>query len=560
VALPGIKAADAPQVDRVQPAGVTAPKTTTFPESQPAALNGPLIAPRTMSGPPEAPLYRGGIPFNGPDGKPATNLPPAALAVAARQSRPASADDGGKAQKGPAPGEGAPADHDAGGAAKKKHEATVTFSAAIDAGVVYGNTVRRGPLLAPGGQFQLFGGPNLGPRGLFVTDNIAQQSFAGVAGDVPINDHYKLVFNLRENFNPRSFRLSDSAGSLVQANGVPVAEQKARADGTSGRFNGPAYLGVSLLDDRFTVTAGNLSSPSSVVAAKGDPQSGNYAGSLPSYFTSTVNGTPEQGLRRGAFQFAANKFHIDNLPGTFRFSVTYGPGGNGLGHFGPSLDFTGGYTGDVHKGKTILGLSQRQFQVDVDLTHIGRAVGGAPLSGPVPAGFPSRSFAGTISDVTGGVASASETLSSGSNSGRKLTLSALAGTFEFRPPSTPVVAGAKTIGDITLATVNNNPASRDLYLVGGGARYETGGHWTLSTGAYRVWQSGVNLNGDGYLVSGSGRYTFNPQAKGRQYSLGLTVAREGDGGALRVGPPRATVVALDVKVTFGGTKKIALAW
>jgi predicted porin len=73
------------------------------------------------------------------------------------------------------------------------------------------------------------------------------QSKVGLRGLEPLNDDISFVFNAESGFNPTSGKLADAPKSLINNNGIPLAERKSAGDGSrAGQlFNGQAWGGFA---------------------------------------------------------------------------------------------------------------------------------------------------------------------------------------------------------------------------------------------------------------------------------------------------------------------------
>jgi predicted porin len=117
-----------------------------------------------------------------------------------------------------------------------------------------------------------------------VASNGLSQSRVGLRGNEPLNDVFSFVFNLEMGFNPTSGKLADAPKSLINNNGVALANRKTAGDGSrAGQFfNGQANGGFSS-KDWGTLTIGRHNSLSLDNIVKYDPMNAAYAFSIIGY-------------------------------------------------------------------------------------------------------------------------------------------------------------------------------------------------------------------------------------------------------------------------------------
>jgi predicted porin len=117
-----------------------------------------------------------------------------------------------------------------------------------------------------------------------VASNGLSQSKLGVRGVEPLNDVFSFIFNLEMGFNPTSGKLADAPKSLINNNGLALANRKTSGDGSrAGQFfNGTAFAGFSSKDyGVFTIGRQNTIFLDNVI--KYDPMNASYAFSIIGY-------------------------------------------------------------------------------------------------------------------------------------------------------------------------------------------------------------------------------------------------------------------------------------
>jgi len=263
------------------------------------------------------------------------------------------------------------------------------------------------------------------------------QSKVGIRGVEALNDDISFVFNAESGFNPTSGKFADGPKSLINNNGIAVADRKSAGDGSrAGQlFNGQAWGGFS------SKTWGTLSIGRHVTlfgdnTTKYDPMNGSYAFSIIGYSGLTAGMGDTQDVRLDdsvKYTFKHDWFHAGAF---YQFGKSDGSPGEAW-QLGAGFDYAG-------------------FSVDALWGEKKDAIAASSLSAAQLAlpGVPHDSLAATISDNeawqiagswTGGAWKAS-------------------GGFEhitFSNPSLPVAPGFSGLGGYWIAITNNTAFPRD---------------------------------------------------------------------------------------------------
>ncbi|WP_213742176.1 porin [Bradyrhizobium sp. dw_411] len=303
--------------------------------------------------------------------------------------------------------------------------------------------------------------------------NNLSTSFLGLRGKQEIADNLYAVFNLQSQFNPLSGMNLNGLGSIVQNNGLSLAQQTAFGDSSKDgqMFNGAAYAGISS-PVYGTLTYGRQNALSSDLVTNYDPISGSNAWSVITF----------QGASGGGGD-TANRIY-DN---SFEYRVNVGPvrfavetqlrnGGNsgtgnafegdvGFDYLGLSMDFIGGKIYDAVSSSPLTAVQ----------VTAANAAGLAMGSGQVAA---------TISDNTVFQVAAKYTIG-------PLKLFAGYEHIDFANPTNPLGAGAFLEGGYVITNPNNTNFTTDrilqVFWVGG--KYSVRSDLDLSVAYYHELQN-----------------------------------------------------------------------
>jgi predicted porin len=279
-----------------------------------------------------------------------------------------------------------------------------------------------------------------------IAPNALTSSNIGLKGNREILDGLSFVFNLQTGFNPQSGKLSDGLGSVVQNNGLAVAQQNSFADSAKDgqAFNVVAYAGLSS-PLYGTLTYGRQGALTSDGVVNYDPMSNSGAFSLIGFQGATGGGgDTENRILDNSFKYAVNFGPLRAIAET---SLRSGS------NTGPGNVFEGQIGGDY------LGLS-----VDAIFSHVEDAVSAAPLSAAQVLTLAGLGVAqgngpvsGTVSDNTSIMLLAKYTFGDVK----------LFGGYEhmqFANPNNPLNVGSFIDGGYTLGAVNNTNFATDKIL------------------------------------------------------------------------------------------------
>jgi len=332
--------------------------------------------------------------------------------------------------------------------------------------------------------------------------NALSASNIGLKGVEDIYPDLAFIFNLQTTFTPASGRLADGLGSLVQNNGVSLANQTASADSSKDGqfFNTAAWAGLS--SKTFgTLTYGRQNSLTLDGVIAYDPMSGSGAFSLIGFQGATAGmGDTENARLDNSIKYL---FNI----GPFRAATAaqLSPDGDG--------------TRSIVEGQ--LGVDYQGLSLDAIYSHVDDAISSASL----PVGFTPTAaqlaaagqglVAGTVSDNTSIMLLARYTTG-------PLHLYSGYEHIEFANPSTGLAVGTPIIGGYTLATVNNTnfPNHRDLQVFWAGAKYAIRSDLDLMVAYYGERQNSYGVvacsnsslatcSGQLYAASIAADYKFN---------------------------------------------------
>jgi len=282
-----------------------------------------------------------------------------------------------------------------------------------------------------------------------VASNGLSQSKVGVRGVEPLNDEFSFIFNLEMGFNPTSGKLADAPKSLINNNGIALADRKTAGDGSrAGQFfNGSAFGGFSSKDwGTFTFGRQNTLFLDNIV--KYDPMNASYAFSIIGY--SGVAG----GM--GATEDARLD---DSVKYVFKHDIF---------HFGAMYQFGKSDSSPGESWALDAGIDYAGFSVDAAWGEKKDAIAAATLSAAQLAlpGVPHDSLAATISDNEAWQIAASWT-------GGAFKASGGYEHIDFSNPSLPVAAGFAGLGGYWISITNNTgfPHDKTLEIWWAGLKY-----------------------------------------------------------------------------------------
>lgn len=291
--------------------------------------------------------------------------------------------------------------------------------------------------------------PNSNKSITTIASNGLSQSKVGVRGLEPLNDVFSFIFNLEMGFNPTSGKLADAPKSLINNNGVALADRKTAGDGSrAGQFfNGTAYAGLSSKDwGTFTIGRQNALFLDNIV--KYDPMNAAYAFSIIGY--SGVAG----GM--GATEDARLD---DSVKYVFKHDIF---------HFGAMYQFGKSDGSPGESWSLDAGIDYAGFSVDAAWGEKKDALAVASLSAAQLAlpGIPHDSLAATVSDNEAWQIAASWT-------GGPFKASGGYEHIDYSNPSLPVAAGFAGLGGYWIGIVNNAafPHDKELQIYWAGLKY-----------------------------------------------------------------------------------------
>jgi len=263
------------------------------------------------------------------------------------------------------------------------------------------------------------------------------QSKVGIRGVEPLNDDLSFVFNAESGFNPTSGKFADGPKSLINNNGIALADRKSAGDGSrAGQlFNGQAWGGFS------SKTWGTLSIGRHVTlfgdnTSKYDPMNGSYAFSIIGYSGLTAGMGDTQDVRLDdsvKYTFKHDWFHAGAF---YQFGKSDGSPGEAW-QLGAGFDYAG-------------------FSVDALWGEKKDAIAAASLSAAQLAlpGVPHDSLAATISDNEGWQIA-------GSSTGGAWKATGGYEDITFSNPSLPVAPGFSGLGGYWISITNNTAFPHD---------------------------------------------------------------------------------------------------
>jgi len=291
--------------------------------------------------------------------------------------------------------------------------------------------------------------PNSNKSITSVASNGLSQSKIGVRGNEPLNDVFSFIFNLEMGFNPTSGKLADAPKSLINNNGVALADRKTAGDGSrAGQFfNGSAFGGFSSKDwGTFTIGRQNTLFLDNIV--KYDPMNASYAFSIIGY----------SGVAGGMGDTEDARLD-DSVKYVFKHDIF---------HFGAMYQFGKSDSSPGESWALDAGIDYAGFSVDASWGEKKDALAAATLSAAQLAlpGVPHDSLAATVSDNEAWQIGASWT-------GGAFKASGGYEHIDYSNPSLPVAAGFAGLGGYWISITNNVafPHDKTLEIWWAGLKY-----------------------------------------------------------------------------------------
>ncbi|MGD0635870.1 MAG: porin [Beijerinckiaceae bacterium] len=353
----------------------------------------------------------------------------------------------------------------------------ITIYGVIDAGVAYqshGNPLS--PIMPPGLEYLI--SKNSNHSQFTAAPNGLANSNIGIKGIEELSPGWSAVFNLQTIFNPTSGQIQNGLGSLVQNNGVALANQTSLSDSSkSGQPFANAYFGVSS-PVYGTLTFGRQNTLALDAVFNYDPMGGSNAFSLIGY----------SGVIAG-FGYTEDA-RLDNA---IKYRVDYGPFHAGaLYKFGQS----GSANGDAYEGQA--GVEYKGFAIDAIGSHVNDAINASSLSAANVGAVTPSMLAGagnglvnaTVSDNTAFMLAARYTIG-------QFKFFGAYENIRFQDPATPLVQGDGILGGYTLDVVTNNLYIHDrvLQVFWTGVKYAVRPDVDLSVAYYHEAQNSYSGNG-----------------------------------------------------------------
>ena len=301
------------------------------------------------------------------------------------------------------------------------------------------------------------------------------QSKIGVRGKETITDDLSFIFNGEIGFNPQSGKLADAPKSLINNNGVALANQKTAGDGSrAGQlFNGQAWGGLSS-PTWGTLTIGRHVTILGENIVKYDPMNGSYAFSPIGYsgMTGGMGDTEDVRLDDSVkYQFKYDMFHLGAL---YQFGkVDSSPGEAWQGDVG--FDYAGfGVDGIFGHKKDALALGS------LSAAQLAGSSTAAPL--------PRDSLAATVSDNT------TYTLL-GSYTAGPWKFSAGFEHIKYENPSLPLTVPFSGEGGYFISVLNNAafPHDKKVDVSWGGVKYLISPDFDVTGAVYHYGQDSYAL-------------------------------------------------------------------
>jgi predicted porin len=256
----------------------------------------------------------------------------------------------------------------------------ITLYGTVDVGIAYQNHgAPRSQDFYPTLQYMIGSSSNKSISS--VASNGLSQSKIGVRGVEPLNDEFSFIFNVEMGFNPTSGKLADAPKSLINNNGIALADRKTAGDGSrAGQFfNGSAFGGFSSKDwGTFTIGRQNTLFLDNIV--KYDPMNASYAFSIIGYSGAAGGMGDTEDARLD-----------DSVKYVFKHDIF---------HFGAMYQFGKSDSSPGESWALDAGIDYAGFSVDASWGEKKDALAAATLSAAQLAlpGVPHDSLAATVSD------------------------------------------------------------------------------------------------------------------------------------------------------------------
>jgi predicted porin len=264
-----------------------------------------------------------------------------------------------------------------------------------------------------------------------------------------LNDEFSFIFNVEMGFNPTSGKLADAPKSLINNNGIALADRKTAGDGSrAGQFfNGSAFGGFSSKDwGTFTIGRQNTLFLDNIV--KYDPMNASYAFSIIGY----------SGVAGGMGDTEDARLD-DSVKYVFKHDIF---------HFGAMYQFGKSDSSPGESWALDAGIDYAGFSVDASWGEKKDALAAATLSAAqlLLPGVPHDSLAATVSDNEAWQIGASWT-------GGAFKASGGYEHIDYSNPSLPVAAGFAGLGGYWISITNNAgfPHDKTLQIWWAGLKY-----------------------------------------------------------------------------------------
>jgi predicted porin len=320
----------------------------------------------------------------------------------------------------------------------------------------------------------------------------------GLKGEQEILPGFSGVFAVNTNFDVASGQLSNGPASLIQNNGVALANQSSNGDSARAgqAFNDYAYAGVSSRDYG-TLTFGRQRTLTTDDRLVYDPIPGSLAFSLLGYSGSLSSGNTEDS-------------RFDN---SLKYRLDYGPA-----RFGAIYKFGGPGTGSPTNGQTYqlsAGFDYAALSFDAVYSHVSDSISLAALAAPVPAAS-ANTLAGTISDNSAMLLSAKYTWNQFKFFGGYEYI-------DYKDPKDTIAAGYVDGNGYVISSVNNTAYrynDKILQLFWTGVKYAYNDHLVLSGGYYHELQNSYGKIGCN-IANPTKTVTSTSTCSGTEDAIGL---------------------------------------
>jgi predicted porin len=316
----------------------------------------------------------------------------------------------------------------------------------------------------------------------FSEDGLGQQ-YLGLKGREHLFDGVSLIFKLEPGVEPLDMKFTNSIQSLVNNNGVALANQSTNFDtNRSGRIDhGDAWWGFSAEGEQKSASLvyGRVTSLMAENTTKYDFEPGSYAFSLVAYITQVDGGGDSEDFRLdSALKFSGQL-------GRNRISVL-----DQIAGHNPVFQPDGVYGSNR---QISLGRDFRRLSMDVTYARVHDGIASASLSATQMLTLPTNSLAGTISDNTAYAVMGKYSLD---HAGRVK----LYGAYDhmlYANPVHPLTAGITTIGgyELSVLTQTAYTTHKMVNAFWGGVRYDLTRKINLSGGYYTMRQNSYSGNG-----------------------------------------------------------------